>query len=190
MPTTLPPEARRLRTDLAQLTGLAFSDLDVVWREVDSADAAKQALNDILPRLVQVYGLAAASLTADWYDDLRDTQGVPGRFAAIVPEVPPVGAEALAGYATGPLFAREPDFESSLTLVQGGLQRRIANMSRSSSMLSSLQDPAARGWVRVGEGECKSGWCDQFLDGVVHFVEGYDFKAHDHCRCGASPSFG
>lgn len=192
MPTTLPPEARRLRADLADLTDLAFADLGVVWRDVDSAEAAKTALNDILPGLVAVYGAAAGALAADWYDDLRDSRGIGRRFTAIVPEVPDAGADALAAYATGPLFAREPDFESSLTLAQGGLQRRIANVSRSTAMASTVADPSASGWQRVGEGACKQGFCDMLISrGMIYRTESTaTFAAHDWCQCAAVPAWG
>jgi hypothetical protein len=42
--------------------------------------------------------------------------------------------------------------------------------------------------MRVGNGECD--WCQRFLDGEVHYAEGYDFAAHDHCGCTAEPVFG
>ena len=37
-------------------------------------------------------------------------------------------------------------------------------------------------------GACKSGWCDQYLDGEVRTVA-YDFPAHDNCNCSAVPAF-
>jgi hypothetical protein len=41
--------------------------------------------------------------------------------------------------------------------------------------------------MRQGNGECD--WCTGLLDGEVHYVEGYDFDAHDDCRCIAVPVF-
>jgi hypothetical protein len=74
------------------------------------------------------------------------------------------------------------------TLILGGTQRRIANFARLTVMGSSVADPQAQGWVRVGVGACKSGGCDQYLDGEVRSVA-YDFPAHDNCNCHAEPAF-
>ena len=54
--------------------------------------------------------------------------------------------------------------------------------------LAAVEDSRAQGWMRVGDGGCD--WCQQYLDGEVHYVEGYDFDAHDHCNCTAQPVFG
>ena len=189
-PTTLTPATRQFRRDLSALTGLAFRDLDVVWRQVETPGQAKAALQDVLPSLVDVYGAAAGALAADWYDDLRDQRGIARRFRAVVVDVPAdTGVDALTGTALGSVYRLEQDWDAALTIVQGGLQRRIADAGRGSLMTSSVQDPQSRGWVRVGEGSCKSGWCDQYLDGEIRTVEGYDFDAHDWCQCGVEPVY-
>lgn len=188
VPTTLPREARRLREDLAELTGLAANDLGIVWRDLRTAEAAKAALRDVVPQLVEVYGTAAGSLAADWYDDLRDARGVGRRFRAIVPPVPDPGAASLAGYAVGPLYQADPDWVSAQTLAEGGVQRRIANVARATITGSSVQDPSAKGWRRVGVGECK--FCQMLLGrGAVYSESTADFQAHDHCGCSGMPEF-
>lgn len=186
MPTALSNAHRR---ELRTLTGLATSDLAALWRSLERADEARDALMDILPRLVTIYGTAAATLAADYFDEARESASARGTFRAI-PAVPVEGEplDVLARVAVGPLFGVNPDFGSALTLAQGGLQRHIANADRETVRFSSIQDRAARGWVRVGSGECD--WCRQYLDGEVHYVEGYDFQAHDHCGCTAEPVFG
>lgn len=184
----MPSAARDHRTSVAKLATLAKADLALVYRSVDSPDQARDALLDVLPTLADEYGSAAATLGADYYDELRDAAGARGRFTAIAAELPgPARAEALARWGVSPLFKAEPDFDSSLTLVSGGLQRIIANADRQTVRGSSIQDPSARGWIRVGHGECS--WCQQYLDGQVHYTEGYDFNAHDHCLCTADPVF-
>lgn len=183
MPTT------RLRDAVARLTARATLDLDALWRQVNDAVQAREALRDVLPAIVDNYGAAAGTLAAEWYDQQRLKAGVAGRFTADPVDPRDAGTDALAGYGVGPLFAKEPDWAAARTLVSGGLQRRIANVSRQTVMQSSIADPQARGWVRVGTGACKSGWCDQFLDGEIHYVEGYDFPAHDHCTCSTVPAF-
>lgn len=188
MATSPPPLARAHRSDLVTLTGLAERDLAELWRELANAEVARDQLTEILIRLVALYGAAAGTLAADYFDEARDAAGVRGRYRAAPAE--PVNDAALAilaGVATKPLFRETPDTAAALTLAQGGLQRHVANVDRETIRLASVDDRQTQGWVRVGRGECD--WCQQYLDGVVHYVEGYDFNAHDHCQCTAEPVF-
>ncbi len=189
---TTTPQANRLRADLAQLTDIAFDDLGVLWRQFNTADEAQAGLQDVLPQLVAVYGSAAASLAADWYDDLREEQGVPGRFGAVVADLPDeLGTTALAGYAAGSLYRPVPDWDAALTLTRGGMQRRIANMARGTITGSAIADPSAKGWQRVGVGACKQGFCDMLIArGAVYSEATADFASHDHCKCSAQPAWG
>jgi hypothetical protein len=179
-----------LRSQIASLTRLANNDLAALWRQVSTAAQARQALEDVLPALIQTYGAAAGALAAEWYDEARAKAGVPKRFEAIPAEVVgTAGAEALAGYAIGPLFGAAPDFARSLTMAQGGLQRRIANVSRDTVMGSSIEDPSAVGWQRVGSGECS--FCSLLIGrGSVYSERSADFASHDACGCAAVPAFG
>ena len=186
------PLSEKHRRDLVELTGLAQRDLARIWREFDSAFTARDGLRDVLPRLMEVYGSAAATLAADWYDELRDTLTVKGRFRAIPAELPGNDrTDALARWAVGPLFKPEPDFDAALALVSGGLQRIIANADRETIMGSSVADPRALGWQRVGAGECKTGFCDMLIGrGAVYTEATADFASHDNCKCSAVPAFG
>lgn len=177
------------RRDVRELTNLAEGDLARAWLDFTDGVAAREWLLDVLPGLQAVYGAAAASLAADYYDDLRESAAARHAFYAIVPEPAPLAkAEVLARVAAGSLFSAEPNLMGALTLARGGIQRLITNEARSTVVVSSLEDPSAQGWRRVGGGACD--WCRQYLDGEVHYVEGYDFKAHDHCGCTAEPVFG
>lgn len=172
---------------IAHLATLAAADLDALWRQVTTAVQARDALKDILPSLIDTYGAAAGTLAADYYDELRARNGVPGNFGAVVADLPDPNVDALAGWAVDPLFAKTPDWAAAVARVDGGVQRRVADIARNTIAHSSIQDPRAQGWVRVGRGDCA--WCAQHIDGVVHYVEGYDYKAHDHCQCSVEPAF-
>ena len=138
----------------------AYADLNTLWRDLpEDPVLAREALNDVLPALVTVYGEAAATLAADWYDDLRETVDLPSRFGAIPAAVPDVGAYALVGWAT----TRALSTTGLRSLVEGGVQRRIATFSRLTVMQSAVKDPGATGWQRVGAGECRSGFCDLLI---------------------------
>lgn len=172
-----------LRNSVAGLTDAATRDLSALWRQVDSAARAETALRDILPALVDEYGLQAAALAAEWYDDLRDQRGIRGRFQAAPATIAETGTQELVGWA----LSTATDYAAFQTIILGGTQRRIKNFARMTVGDSSIRDPQAQGWMRVGAGECE--WCQQYLDGEIHYVEGYDFPAHDWCQCDAVPAF-
>lgn len=142
---------------------------------------------DVLPNLVSLYGSAAATLGADWYDELRDEAGARGRFRAIPAELPDRDrTDALARWGVTPLFKAAPDFGSALTLVQGGTQRIIANASRQSVTRSATADPSSAGWKRIGGGECA--FCSMLISRDQLYSEATaDFASHDHCKCSAYP---
>lgn len=178
------------RADLRELSRLAESDLAALWRQITNGAVARELLMDVLPELVAVYGSAAAALGADFYDELREIDEVPGSFRAIPAELPDRSrTDALARWGISPLFGAEPDFASALTLVGGGLQRIVADADRVTIARSSIADPAAEGWQRTGSGSCA--FCRMLISrGAVYSEAGSDFASHDHCNCAAVPAFG
>lgn len=171
------------RRELATLTGLAERDLRLLFREFDTVAAAREALRDVLPRLVAIYGSAAATLGADWYDEIRLASEAKGRFRAIPADLPDAGrTDALAGWATESATSTD----AMLTLVAGGLQRIVANADRGSVTRSAIQDPASAGWKRIGTGACE--FCRMLIQRDQLYSEATaDFASHDHCNCQAYP---
>lgn len=181
------PASATLRRNVAELAALAERDLHTLAAQVEDprGPELRAALADVLPTLVDTYGSAAATIAADWYDELRVERAVKGRFSAIPAELPDPGADGLIGYAMG----TATDDASFLTLVGGGLQKRIANGSRYTITTSSIADPHADGWQRVGSGECA--FCSMLIGrGAVYSEASADFASHDHCNCSAEPAFG
>ena len=171
-----------LRAETVGLVRLARADLDRIWREVASGAPAPEILNDVLPALVTEYGAMGASVAADWYDDMRDQAEAPKAFRAEPLEPSDRGARSLIGWA----LTTATDDAGLAGLILGGTQRRIADHVRLTVTSSSVADPSAQGWRRVGDGHtCE--WCARLLDGEIHYVEGYDFPAHDSCGCGVEP---
>lgn len=186
---TLSPEARAHRRDLQELARQSSVDLGLIFRQFDTADQIRDGLLDTLPRMMSIYGSAAATLGADWYDDLRVTKGAGGRFQAIPAELPDTGrTDALARWSVGPLFTAEPDKVTALAKLTGGFQRIIFNADRDTVIGSSIQDSAARGWQREGAGECDL--CKLLLGrGAVYTEATADFETHDNCKCVGVPAF-
>lgn len=174
-----------LRRALAELNTLARAELGTIWRALRDGDDVTEALHDILPGLIDTYGAAAASVASDWYDDLRESMGVGGRFVAIQADIEDTGAHALVGWA----LDTAADDGSLVALLEGGVQRRVFNFGRVTVMESSYADPRADGWQRVGVG-ANCPFCDLLISrGAVYSESTADFGAHDHCNCAAVPAF-
>src|SRR5690625_606941 len=177
------PPVSQLRGDVAALVTLALSDLDGLWSQVGTLEQAREALRDVLPELYGAYGAAAATVAADWYDDLRDEVAAAGRFTAIPAELREPGTDELARWGVSPLLGENPDWDAARSLVAGGLQRRIADVGRRTVMGSAVADPGADGWQRVASGGGCS-FCSMLAGrGAVYTEETVDFASHDHCRC-------
>lgn len=174
-----------LRRETSGLVRLAERDLSALWRLVADGAATETALRDLLPTIVTTYGQAGAALAADWYDGQRDAAEVRGRFTAVPLDANDRGSQALVGWA----LAEATDDASLRTLISGGVQRRIADHVRYTIAGSSVEDPAARGWKRVGDGSSCS-FCSMLLGrGAVYTEATADFSSHDHCGCSAAPAW-
>lgn len=175
-----------LRRDVRLLTDEAAGELQALWRDAETPELVEAALRDVLPGLVAFYGAGAATVAADWYDDLRDERGVRGRFTAIPADIAETGTQALVGWA----LSEATDLSTFKVLIEGGMQRRIANYPRQTVMDSSIADPQADGWQRVSTGNCNGGFCDMLAaSGVVYSEAAADFASHDHCQCVAVAAF-
>lgn len=176
--------ATSLRSETAALVRLADLDLARLWRLVEGGASVDEALHDLLPAIVREYGELGAVMAAEWYEVERERAEVRGRFAPAPVAADDRGAHSLVDYAV----ATAATAAGLKALILGGTQRRIADHARLTVANNSVADPGAEGWVRVGEADhCK--WCDQYLDGVVRTVSGYDFDAHDNCNCSVSVAF-
>lgn len=180
------PTVSQYRADIDELTRLANLDLQALWTQITTAAVARELLADILPALVDIYGAAAATLAADWYDELRVQDDITGQFTAVAAELPArPRMDALAGWAAS-TFDLDPS--ASLSNSQGGLQRIIADAGRQTIVGSSLADPKARGWQRSASGGC--GFCQMLASrGAVYTKSSVDFGSHDNCHCTAVPAW-
>jgi hypothetical protein len=177
--------ATSLRAETDQLVGLANRDLTRLWGLVAQGAAADEALFDLLPAIVTEYGAAGGAIAAEWYDQQREKAEVRGRFTAVPIAPDDRGTQALVGWA----LATATDDNALKSLILGGTQRRIADHARLTIAGSSVADPRARGWKRVGDGSTCS-FCSMLLGrGAVYTEATADFKSHDHCGCSAAPAW-
>ena len=183
------PTASDLRNDVQALVTLARRDVDSFWTRLSDADDARAVLQAVMPTLVATYQSAAGTVAADWYDDAREQARQPGLYVPFVPEPDEAGAAELARWAIGPLFAPEPDWATARSKLDGGMQRRIANVARQTVTTSAVDDPRSRGWQRVRLGDT-CGFCIMLESrGAVYTEQTVDFAAHDNCDCQAVPAW-
>lgn len=174
----------RFRREIRDLGIEAEKDVAILWRSLDDARGAKDALFDLLPELVAAYHGAAAAAAADFYDDVRKSAEAKGSFTAVLFDPPDLGTDELVKWS----LATAADGESFQSLIAGGVTKRIANGARDVITRSSIADPAAKGWMRVGAGNCD--FCAMLISrGAVYSEAAVDFASHDHCNCGAAPGF-
>lgn len=175
------------------IAALVERDLLAFLASLDPArpDAVKADLFEFIPVLIAQYGDIAATVAADWYDELRAAEGVPGRFnAPLAPLVPDEVINGRLGYATrpdGPLFAGAFDTLTAFTAM-------IANEyalqpGRDTVMQAAHRDKAA--YARIPEpGACK--FCLMLASrGFVYSKDtaGQSRKFHGKCRCNVLPSW-
>jgi hypothetical protein len=178
-----------LSSDLTVITGLAVADLSMVY-ELESPDLIAAALRETMPGLVDTWALAGAAAAADHYDRLREENDIEGRFQAIVAPLGDLGAEALAGWATEPLFYEIPDIVSSQSRAEAGLQKRIVNTGNKTIVDSSVADPKSYGYQRRCRPDACN-FCRMVADrGAVYRKSTATFACHDHCYCEAVPAWG
>ena len=187
MPSALTVEHRQAIENLSNVTRrqlARFIPTD------GSPDRIRDALLDVVPAFGDAYGEAAASLGADYYDEMRFRAGVDGRFDAVLAD--PVDLDrydALVRWGVEPLYQPSPDIALAVSKVGGGLQKIVAQQARQTVANSSQADPAASGWRRVLESEACA-FCRMLADrGAVYTDSSVRFASHDDCNCAAEPAF-
>lgn len=188
MPTEA--DAERLRQAQAGVQALIVQALNTFWGTLDLSrpEAARNALLEFLPVLVAEHGQIAATVAADWYDEVRAAEGIPGTFAATAAVVDE--AAAVAGTvqrAAEALFTDDPG--AALVSLTGPIVQYALSGSRETITRSAAADPRASGWQRVTRsGAC--GFCRMLADrGAVYREARARFASHHECNCAAVPSF-
>jgi hypothetical protein len=172
--------APTLRNGLQTVVSLALAQLADLW-DLPITDLSV-ALLDVLPIAVNEFGIAAASMAADWYDDEREQAAIDGSFRAIVPALD-LGGDVLAGWAAEPLSDPEPNLDIARFRVEGGLQKRMANAANLTMTTSAAEDPQARGYMRRTRSEACP-FCRMVASrGGVYTKATSTFACHERCYC-------
>lgn len=186
------------RSTQRDLVAVVLAELVAWWQELIASltgDVPVAQIEAFTADLVAVYGDAAALAAADWYDELRDAAGVPGRFRARMADPAPAGqAAAVARWAAGPLFGAEPNPDQALEHLSGGVQRLVLQPARQTIADSVDQDPADARWARVPSGATTCAFCLVLASRgfAYHSREsaGDERKFHSFCDCQIVPDWG
>lgn len=185
-----------LATDVARLTaeqrgiaGEASSTLRDLFSSLDLSrpDRARDALLEAYPAVVDIYGGASATASAEWYEATRRAT-VGGRYAATVaPEIPLERLQGTVRWAAGGLFGEFPG--STLDLLDGSLFRSLEDLGRDTIVENTKADSWAYGFHRIARAD----GCDFCVmlsqRGAVYRRDTADFASHDNCGCKAAPSW-
>lgn len=140
--------------------------------------------------VVSRYGDVAASMAAEWYEDIRLTE-LGGSFRA-TPAASPYRADAVDGMvrrSVATLFTDTPDLAAVMQTVSSNAGKYVLGASRETVRKNTFADDKADGWRRVTRtGSCK--FC-RMLEGRggVYRRESAFFASHLECNCAAVPSF-
>jgi hypothetical protein len=182
--------AEGLRQIQAGLAIAVRRELDAFFGSLnlERPEKARDALLQFVPFLVQRYGEGAASVAADWYDEVRAGANVRQRFRAQVADpVEPERVERMVRFAARHLFTGAAA-TALLPALAGPVERYTLSPARLTIIGASVRDPAASGWQRRARADgcdfCKAlSW-----RGAV-YRDAADFAAHNNCGCVAVPSW-
>ena len=184
----------RLSAATSRLASSAQEDLAILFGGLDLArpEAARDELVEFLPRLTALYGEAAASAAAEWFEGLR-ADAVDTPYEAVLADpVDDTQVAQTARYAAGRLFAGAPD--QALAVLSGATQRYVTYMARATVARNAAHDPARPRWARVPQGPRTCAFCTMLAArGFVYHSEdkagGDAHRFHDDCHCQIVPEW-
>lgn len=185
-----------------ELTRQVEADLRSFWSYLDLArpDRVRTALLNYVPLLVQRYGDLAATIAADWFEELRwdaAEQGLIGRLAMSTARsfTPTTAPPNLADIESGVRFAADDLYgdtpEKVLVSVTHTATREVLQTGRRTITRNTARPGSqAVGWARRARpGACR--FCRALMArGAVYKEATARFASHAPvCNCVAYPSF-
>lgn len=179
-------DVERLRRANGDITTLAQRDLRGFFDSLnlERPERSRDALLAFVPALTAAYGEAAATVAADWYDELRADSSASGRYTATM--APVVAAEVVqqrTRFGASHLFTDAPS--GMLPFLEGIVDEYVLQPGRDTVATSASEDAQAR-WAVVPSGAKTCEFCSAMASrGAVYRQETDSF--HAHCNCVATP---
>jgi len=150
----------------------------------------RNAVIGITQLMVREYGQAAGEFAAEWYNDVRLSEGVRGNFtAAAAVQSFDEAIDQTVRRSVASLFTDAPDLSEVIRAVTSKAAQYTVDGARNTVRSNAIRDPQASGWKRIAHGET----CDFCLmlvgRGGVYKRETVTFKSHAGCNCTAAPSW-
>lgn len=171
----------------SELSRLVQRDLAAFFASLNlgTPEAARDALLEFLPVLAAQYGDVAASLAAEFYEEMRAASGAVGAFTALsAPGVPAEAVQAKVRYLSGHLWTPEPDG------MLGGLltaaDKYVKQPGRSTVAANAKREGVR--WARVPTGAKTCSFCLVLAsrDAVYHSQDTASAHYHGACDCVAT----
>lgn len=144
----------QFRVDLNNIVAIARAEAEEFWHGVDKSDPAyvRGEMIEFMQDLNLVYGDVAASVAADYFEDLRSTSlSAEGTYQAVASGSVPV--DQVAGSTGWALSTADP-----LASLVGVADRLIKQVARDTVVDNVARDRAAR-YVRVPRGPETCAFC-------------------------------
>lgn len=177
----------RFRLANSALSESVQSTLEAFFYSLDLSkpELVREALLEFLLILTDQYGSVAASMAADWYDELRADSGASGRFRALAaPSVPAEAVETKVRYLAGHLWTPDPAGMLGGLLVAAD---KYVKQPGRNTMASNAKREGVR-WARVPTGKKTCSFCLILAsrDAVYESKQsagGDGHKFHGACDC-------
>ena len=182
-------DVERFRKANAALSQSARDDLETFFKSLNLSKpvAARNALLEFVPILTEEHGAAAATLAADWYEELRSASGAVGRFSATAAgSVPDASVQAKVRYLAGHLWTPEP--AAMLGPLSTSVDKYVKQPSRNTMAYNATRERVKLARVPSGSKTCA--FCLTLASrDVVYLSErsaalrSDSEKYHGHCDC-------
>lgn len=148
----------RFRSANSELSARVKAELEAYFGALDLSkpEAARNALLEFVPLLTEQYGAVAATLAADWYDELRLASGSTSAFRTVTaPAVPAAAVQSQVRFLAGHLWSPEP------MAMLGGLlastDKYVKQPGRDTVAFNAEREGVR--WARVPTGGKTCSWC-------------------------------
>ncbi|KQP83750.1 hypothetical protein [Aeromicrobium sp. Leaf291] len=193
MPTR--SDVEQLRAANAAISRLVRSEVAALWASLNperDPDAARWALLQAMPGLVDRYGDIAASVSAEWYDEMRAKAEATGRYRALpAPHVIVRQVEKATGWASRDVLSPE----QTVSGLQVVANRLVLQQGRDTIARNAKRENIR--WARVPAGDETCAFCLMLASrGFAYDTEHSASrqrdgnKYHGDCDCVPTPSWG
>lgn len=180
-------DLERFRLANSELSLLVRAELEAFFLSLDLSkpDLVRDALLEFMPVLTDQFGAVAATMAADWYEELRGASGAAGRFRAVTAASVPAGAvEAKVRFLASHLWTPEPAEMLGGLLVAAD---KYVKQPGRDTMASNAKREGVR-WARVPTGAKTCSWCLTLASRDAVYLSkgnagGGGHKYHGDCDC-------